>query len=87
MFTWKKYVYEIYKEKSFSKAAQNLYISQPSLSARIKKIEQELGAPLFDRSTTPLRLTEVGEAYIKASEEIFQIEQNMENYINYLNTL
>lgn len=87
MFTWKKYVYEIYKEKSFSKAAQNLYISQPSLSARIKKVEQELGAPLFDRSTTPLRLTEVGEAYIKAAEEIFQIEQNMENYINNLNTL
>ena len=41
MFTWKKYVYEVYREKSFSKAAQNLYISQPSLSARIKKIEEE----------------------------------------------
>ena len=37
MFTWKKYVYEVYKERSFYKAAQNLYISQPSLSARIKK--------------------------------------------------
>ena len=33
----KKYVYEVYKERSFTKAAQNLYISQPSLSARIKK--------------------------------------------------
>ena len=87
MFTWKKYVYEVYKEKSFSKAAQNLYISQPSLSARIKKIEQRLGSPLFDRSTTPIRLTEVGEAYIKAAEEISQIEQQMENYINNLNTL
>lgn len=87
MFTWKKYVYEIYKEKSFSKAAQNLYISQPSLSARIKKIEQQIGAPIFDRSTTPLRMTEVGEAYITASEKIFQIEQDMENYINDLNTL
>lgn len=87
MFTWKKYVYEIYKEKSFSKAAQNLYISQPSLSARIKKIESELGAPIFDRSTSPLRLTEFGEAYIKAAEEIFQIEQQIENYVNDLNTL
>lgn len=87
MFTWKKYVYEIYKEKSFSKAAQNLYISQPSLSARIKKIEEKIGTPLFDRSTSPLRLTEVGEAYIKAAEDISQIEQQMENYINDLNTL
>lgn len=87
MFTWKKYVYEIYKERSFSKAAQNLYISQPSLSARIKKIEDQIGTPLFDRSTSPLRLTEVGEAYIKSAEEIFQIEQQMENFINDLNTL
>lgn len=87
MFIWKHYVYEIYKERSFSRAAQNLYISQPSLSARIKKIEQQLGAPLFDRSTSPLRLTQIGEAYIKAAEEIFQLEQQMENYINDLNTL
>ena len=36
------YVYEVYKEKSFSKAAKNLYISQPSLSAAIKNIEQKI---------------------------------------------
>ena len=64
MFVWKKYVYEVYKERSFTKAAQNLYISQPSLSA------------------TPLQLTEVGKVYIEAAEEITQIEQRVENYIN-----
>lgn len=82
MFVWKKYVYEVYKERSFTKAAQNLYISQPSLSARIKKIEEIVGEPLFDRSTTPLQLTEVGKVYIEAAEEITQIEQRVENYIN-----
>lgn len=82
MFVWKKYVYEVYKERSFTKAAQNLYISQPSLSARIKKIEEIIGEPLFDRSTTPLQLTEVGQVYIEAAEEITQIEQRVENYIN-----
>lgn len=82
MFVWKKYVYEVYKERSFTKAAQNLYISQPSLSARIKKIEELIGEPLFDRSTTPLQLTEVGKVYIEAAEEITQIEQRVENYIN-----
>ena len=82
MFVWKKYVYEVYKERSFTKAAQNLYISQPSLSARIKKIEVIIGEPLFDRSTTPLQLTEVGKVYIEAVEEITQIEQRVENYIN-----
>lgn len=82
MFVWKKYVYEVYKERSFTKAAQNLYISQPSLSARIKKIEEIIGEPLFDRSTTQLQLTEVGKVYIEAAEEITQIEQRVENYIN-----
>ena len=82
MFVWKKYVYEVYKERSFTKAALNLYISQPSLSARIKKIEEIIGEPLFDRSTTPLQLTEVGKVYIEAAEEITQIEQRVENYIN-----
>lgn len=82
MFVWKKYVYEVYKERSFTKAAQNLYISQPSLSARIKKIEEIIGEPLFDRSTTPLQLTEVGKVYIEAAEKITQIEQRVENYIN-----
>ena len=82
MFVWKKYVYEVYKERSFTKASQNLYISQPSLSARIKKIEEIIGEPLFDRSTTPLQLTEVGKVYIEAAEEITQIEQRVENYIN-----
>ena len=49
-----EYVMEIAKEGSFSKAAQNLYISQPALSGAIKKIEKELyGIPLFDRTVTP----------------------------------
>lgn len=87
MFTGKKYVYEVYRERSFSKAAQNLYISQPSLSARVKKVEEEIGVPLFDRSTSPLQLTEAGRIYIDAAEEIFQIEQRVENAINNLNTL
>ena len=84
MFRWKHYVYEVYKEKSFSKAAQNLYISQPSLSARIKKIEDTLGVPLFDRSTTPLRLTESGEVYIKAAEEI--IKRGIDSAMNKFNS-
>lgn len=87
MFRWKHYVLEVYKEKSFSKAAQNLFISQPSLSARIKKIEDQIGVPLFDRSTSPLQLTESGRIYIQAAREIMQIEQSVENQINNLNTL
>lgn len=82
-----KYVYEIYKEKSFSKAAKNLFVSQPALSASIKKIEERLGAAIFDRTTKPLSLTEAGEVYIHAVEEIMFIEANMENNIHDLNGL
>ena len=74
MFNYKDYVYEVYKEKSISKAASNLYISQPSLSARIIKIEEEIGMPIFDRSTSPLRLTEFGHIYIQDKEEVYEIE-------------
>lgn len=87
MFDYKNYVYEVYKERSITKAAANLYISQPSLSARIIKIEEELGMPIFDRSTTPLRLTEFGKVYIKAVEEVSAIEKRVESYVSDINML
>ena len=60
MFQGMEYIYEVYKEKSFSKAAAALFISQPSLSANVKRVENRIGYPIFDRSTKPLQLTEVG---------------------------
>ncbi|MBP3376559.1 MAG: LysR family transcriptional regulator [Clostridia bacterium] len=87
MFKDKEYVYTVWKERSFSKAASRLYISQPSLSAKIKKIEEELGASIFDRSTSPLRLTEFGQIYIDAISEVRQIERRIENSVNDMNML
>lgn len=87
MFKDKEYVYAVWKERSFSKAALSLYISQPSLSAKIKKVEDELGAVIFDRSTSPLRLTEFGQFYIDAITEVKQIERRIENYVNDINML
>ncbi|MBP2659260.1 MAG: transcriptional regulator, LysR family [Firmicutes bacterium] len=74
MFKGKEYIYEVYKEKSFSKAAQNLYISQPALSAAIKKIERRLDCCIFDRSSNPVQLTEAGTEYVKSIEKIMDIE-------------
>ena len=70
MFNSMNYVYEVYKERSFSKAAANLYISQPSLSATVKKVEERIGSPIFDRSVSPIQLTDCGQHSIKAVEEI-----------------
>lgn len=87
MFQGMHYVYEVYKERSFSKAANNLYISQPSLSATIKKIESRIGAPIFDRSTTPVQLTECGQEYIRCVEKILDVQNDFENYIGNMNEL
>jgi DNA-binding transcriptional LysR family regulator len=87
MFRGKEYIYEVYKEQSFSKAAQNLYISQPALSASIKKIEKRLGCSIFDRSSNPVRLTEAGIEYVKSIEKIMDIENRFENYLSNINQL
>lgn len=87
MFDGKEYVYEVFQEKSFSKAAQKLYISQPALSTAIKKVEKKIGKPIFDRSTSPISLTPSGEIYIDAIGKLFTLEQNTLNQLDNLNGL
>jgi DNA-binding transcriptional LysR family regulator len=87
MFKDKEYVLEVYRQLSFSKAASRMYISQPSLSAKIKKIEKRLGAEIFDRSTSPLRLTEFGKIYIEALGEIQKIERKLQTSVEDITTL
>ena len=70
----KTYIYEVYKERSFSAAAKNLFVSQPALSTSVKKAEQALGITIFDRSTSPISLTEEGKLYIASLERIMKIE-------------
>ena len=60
-----EYVYEVYKQGSFTKAAKSLYVSQPCLSALVKKTEEKLGFPIFNRNSNPLQLTECGQEYIR----------------------
>lgn len=76
-----KYVYEVYKEKSFSKAAKSLYVSQPALSSTVSRLEKELGFRIFDRATVPLTLTPQGRIYIEALEEMLETESNMRRRI------
>ena len=82
MFQSMRYVYEVYREMSFSRAARNLFISQPSLSAAVKKAEEQIGFPIFDRSTNPIQLTELGKEYIRAVEIIMDVENGFENYVS-----
>lgn len=82
VFSKYNYVYEIYKQGSFTRAAEKLFISQPSLSAAIKNIEKNLGADLFERNGRGIKLTEVGKEYIAATEKIINIEKDFANKVN-----
>lgn len=46
-------VLAVAREGSFTAAAKSLFIAQPTLSQQIRQIEQQLGAPIFERGTTP----------------------------------
>ena len=77
-----RYVYEVYKHRNFSKAAEMLKIAQPTLSLMIKKAESRLGGAIFDRSKSPLGLTDLGRAYIQAAIRIIQTEDEFGHYLN-----
>ncbi len=87
MFTFKDYIYEIDREKSFTIAANKLFMTQPALSICVKKTEEKLGAEIFDRKSSPIRLTECGKAYINAVEQIYAIENDLKNKVNDIGNL
>jgi LysR family carnitine catabolism transcriptional activator len=63
----------IAREGSFTRAAEVLTISQPSLSARIRHLERHLGCTLLDRHSRPVRLTAEGEAFLPYAERALYI--------------
>lgn len=60
-----RYLLAVAEHRNFTRAAEALHVSQPTLSQQIKQLEDVLGAPLFDRSGRTVRLTDAGEAYVR----------------------
>lgn len=71
-----RYVLEVYRARSFTEAARRLYISQPSLSAMVKRAEKRIGSPIFDRGVNPIGLTPVGREYVRAAERVLEVEES-----------
>lgn len=66
---------EIVRLKSFSKAAETCYRTQPAVSAQIRQLEQELNAPLFERLGTRIALTAAGRIFSQYAEQILELRR------------
>lgn len=75
---------EIVRLKSFSKAAQSCYRTQPAVSAQVRQLEQEMNAPLFERLGTKIALTAAGQIFAEYSEQILELRRRAQDSINEL---
>jgi LysR family transcriptional activator of nhaA len=71
------YFYFVAREGSISKAAQQLRLAQPTVSAQIKSLEESLGAKLFERRGRQMVLTETGQLVFRYADEIFAVGKDL----------
>ncbi|WP_312508764.1 LysR family transcriptional regulator [Chryseobacterium culicis] len=77
-----KVFFTVAKRLNFTKASEELYITQPAVTKHIKEIENYFKVKLFDRNGTKIKLTPAGETLLQYSEQLFSIYQNMEFDLN-----
>ena len=69
------------KERNFARAAQSLYLSQPTLTRNVQALEEKLGHKIFDRAPRNLQLTQFGALLVRHSEKIVSASLQLENEI------
>ncbi len=67
-----RYIVAVAREKHFGRAAEACFVSQPTLSVAIKKLEEELDVKLFERGSTEVSLTPVGEAVVRQAQSVLE---------------
>lgn len=84
-----EYVVAVATYKSFVAAAEKCFVTQPTLSMQIQKLEEELGIKLFDRNKHPIAITAMGEAIVEQArivlsecEKIYELIQNQQNNVS-----
>ncbi len=75
---------EIVRLKSFSKAAQTCYRTQPAISAQVRQLEQELNTQLFERFGSRIALTTAGKVFARFAEQILDLRRQAQDSINEL---
>jgi LysR family hydrogen peroxide-inducible transcriptional activator len=67
-----RYIVAVAREKHFGRAAEQCFVSQPTLSIAIKKLEDELGVALFERSANEVRITDIGNRVIEQAQRVLE---------------
>jgi len=67
-----RYIVAVAQERSFGRAAAKCFVSQPALSVAIQKLEEELGAPLFERGKNEVTVTPVGERVVEQAQKVLE---------------
>ena len=78
------YIIAIAEERNLTQAAKRLYISQPTLTLYLNRLENELGVKLFDRSKSPVTLTDAGANYLEKMKKIYASEQALRSQIHFI---
>lgn len=76
------YVLAIAEHKNFTKAAEKCFVTQPTLSTQIQKLEDELDVLIFDRSKKPIELTEVGRKIVYQARNIVNESERIQDIVD-----
>ena len=76
-----QYILAVAQYKNFSVAAEKCFVTQPTLSMQVQRLEEELDVLIFDRSKKPVRVTEVGEKILKQAESIVNESERIKSII------
>ncbi|MAO09028.1 MAG: DNA-binding transcriptional regulator OxyR [Alteromonas sp.] len=77
-----KYVLAVAEHQNFTKAAEKTFVTQPTLSMQIQKLEEELDILIFDRSKKPIELTSVGKKIVNQAKNIVNEADRMQDVVD-----
>ncbi len=76
-----QYVLAVAEYKNFTLAAEKCFVTQPTLSMQIQKVEEELNIQIFDRSKKPIQLTEIGQKIVNQAKNIVNEADRMQDIV------
>lgn len=77
-----KYVLAVAEHQNFTKAAQHTFVTQPTLSMQIQKLEEELEIQIFDRTKKPIALTSIGSKIVSQAQHIVNEADRMQDVVD-----